>query len=171
MKKIIITLIMMIAFSLAFFQVSYAEMAKEGSFSGINFYAGSHKIIPLDKEHFVLSFENFGVNVSDSEAGPFHGMSTHNVGVIYFENGVGTTRGYFTNTDKDGDKIIWELNEDSAHMAPNPTKGKGKIMEGTGKFKGIQGSMEYNRRTLRPAEKGTHQSISKFKGTYKIVQE
>ena len=170
MRKRTITLGLVIVFFIAFIQIAYAEMEKEGSFSGTNFYSGSHKISPLDKEHFVLSFENFGVNVSDSGAEPFHGMSTHNVGVIYFENGVGKARGYFTNTDKDGDKIIWELNEGSAHMAPNPTKGKGRIMGGTGKFKGIQGSMEYTRRTLRPAEKGTHQAISKFKGTYKIVE-
>jgi len=171
MRKRTITLGLIIVFFIAFIQIAYAEMAQEGNFSGTNFYSGSHKISPFDKEHFVLSFENFGVNVSDSQAGPFHGMSTHNVCVIYFENGEGKTRGYFTSTDKDGDKIIWELNEDSAHMAPNPTKGKGRILEGTGKFKGIQGSMEYTRRTLRPAEKGTHQSISKFNGTYKIVQE
>ena len=170
MKKIAITLGLAIIFFVAFIQISYAEMEKEGSFSGTNFYAGSHKIIPLDKEHFVLSYENFGVRVSDSTAGPFNAMSSHNIGVIYFENGVGKTRGYLTNTDKDGDKIIWEINEDAAQMAPNPTKGKGEIMEGTGKFKGIQGSMEYTRWTLRPAEEGTHQAFSKFKGTYKIVE-
>jgi hypothetical protein len=150
---------------------SYAEMAQEGNFSGTNFYSGSHKVIPLDKEHFAISYENFGVRVSDSKAGPFHGMSSHNIGVFYFKNGVGKLRGYVINTDKDGDKVIMEINEDASQMAPNSTKGKGKFLEGTGKFKGIQGSMEYTRQNMRPAEKGTHQAISKFTGTYKIVQE
>jgi len=157
--------------SIIFVNYSYAEMAKEGKISGTNFYSGSHEIIPLDKEHFVMSYENFGVRVSDSKTGPFHGMSSHNIGVFYFENGVGKLRGYVINTDKDGDKIIMEINEDATQMAPKPSKGKGIILEGTGKFKGIQGGIEYIRQNMYPAEKGTHQAISKFTGTYKIVQE
>jgi len=76
-------------------------MAKEGTLSGTVTYAGTHKIIPLDKERFVMVYENMG---------------------------------------------------------------------GTGKFKGIEGNMEYNRRNMRPVEKGTHQAISRGKGTWKIVE-
>ncbi len=147
-----------------------AEMAKEGTLSGTVTYAGTHKIIPLDKEHFVITYENFGVRVSDSKKGPFHGMSTHNVGVMYFENGAGRLRGYIINIDKDGDKVIMELTEEASQLSPKPTSGKSKIIGGTGKFKGIQGSMEYTRRNMRPAEKGTFQAISRGKGTWKIVE-
>jgi hypothetical protein len=58
-----------------------AEMAKEGSLSGTVTYAGTHKVIPLVGENFILVYENTGVRVSDSGEGPFHGMSTRNVGV------------------------------------------------------------------------------------------
>jgi len=62
-----------------------------------------------------------------------------------------------------------ELNEDSTQLGPNPTSGTGKIVGGTGKFKGIQGNMEYTRMNMRPAAEGTHQAISRGTGTWKIV--
>jgi len=170
MKRVIVALILSFVLLFAFGLVAYGEMAKEGSLSGTVTYAGTHKIIPLDKEHFVLVYENMGVRVSDSRKGPFHGMSTRNVGVMYFENGVGRLRGYIFNVDKDGDKVIMELTEEAAQLAPNPTSGTGKIIGGTGKFKGIEGNMEYTRRNMRPVAKGTHQSISRGKGTWKIVE-
>jgi hypothetical protein len=170
MKRIIPATILVVAFLLAFVPISKAEMAKEGSASGTVTYTGSHQIIPLDKERFVIKYENFGVRVSDDKESPLHGMSTHNIGVMYFENGIGRLRGYIFNIDKDGDKIIMELTEEASQLAPKPTSGKGKIIGGTGKFKGIQGSMEYTRRNMYPAAKGTHQAISRGKVTWKIVE-
>ena len=170
MKRVIVASILSFVFLFAFGMVAYCEMAKEGSFSGTNTYAGSHKIIPLDKEHFVLTYENFGVRVSDSKEGPFHGVSTHNVGIMYFENGVGRLTGYFFMIDKDGDKAIMELTEEESQLGPKPNSGTAKFIGGTGKFKGIEGTMEYTRRNMRPAAEGTHQAISRSKGTWKIVQ-
>ena len=170
MKRVIVASILSFVLLFAFGMVAYGEMAKEGSLAGTVTYAGSQKMIPLDKEHFVLTYENFGVRVSDSKEGPLHGMSTHNVGVMYFENGVGKLRGYIFNIDKDGDKVIMELTEEAAQLGPKPTNGKGKIIGGTGKFKGIQGNMEYTRRNMMPAETGTHQAISRATGSWKIVE-
>jgi hypothetical protein len=170
MKRIILVSVLALAVLVTFVPISNAEMAKEGTTSSTVIYAGKHKIIPLDKERFVITYENYGVRLSDSKEGPFHGMSHHNVGVLYFENGVGRLRGYVFNTDKDGDKVIIEITEENSQPSPKPTSGKGKIIGGTGKFKGIQGNMEYTRRNMRPAEKGTHQAISKSKMTYRIVE-
>ena len=169
MKKIFVAFILVFALVLTYAVGASAEMAKEGTISGTVTYAGTHKIIPLDKQHIILTYENFGVRVSDSKSGPFNGTSTHNVGVIYYENGVGRLRGYIVDTDKDGDKIFTELTEEAAQLGPKPTSGKGKIIGGTGKFKGIQGNIEYTRWNMRPAEEGTHQAISRGKGTWKIV--
>jgi hypothetical protein len=145
-------------------------MPMEGTLSGTVTYAGTHKVIPLDKDHFIMVYENMGVRVDDSGQGPFHGMSTHNVGVIYFEKGVGRTKGYITYVDKDGDKALMELTEDAAQLPPNATSGREKFIGGTGKFAGIQGDMDYTRRNLRPVADGTHQAVSKGKGSWKIVQ-
>jgi len=169
MKRVVVASILSFVLLFAFGMVAYGEMAKEGSLSGTNTYAGTHKIIPLDKERFVLVYENMGVRASDSSEGPFHGMSTRNEGVMYFENGVGRLRGYLISTDKDGHKFIMELTEKSP-WGPGPKSGTGKIMGGTGKFKGIQGEIEYTRQNMYPAAEGTHQAVSKLTGTYKIVE-
>lgn len=170
MKRVIAASIFSFVILFAFGMIAYGEMAKEGSLAGTNTYAGTHKIIPLDKERLVIVYENMGVRASDSGEGPFHGMSTHNVGVMYFENGVGKLRGYVISADKDGHKFIIELTEEASQLSPKPTSGKGKIIGGTGKFKGIQGGIEYTRQNVYPAAKGTHQAVSKMKGTYKIVE-
>jgi hypothetical protein len=169
-KKIIMASILSFVLLFAFGLVAYGEMAKEGLLSGTNTYAGTYKVIPLDKKNFVFTYENRGVRVSDSGEGPFHGMSTRNVGVMSFENGVGRLRGYVFNMDKDGDQVVMELTEEGVTLEPGPISGTAKIIGGTGKFKGIEGSSEYTRRSMRPIEKGTHQGISRGKGTWKIVE-
>jgi hypothetical protein len=169
MKKIIIAVVGTFFLSVVFGQVANAQMAKEGTFAGTNSYAGTHKVIPLDKDRLVMFYENTGVQVEDSEQGPLHGMSTHNTGFIYFQKGVGKTMAYMTWMDKDGDKILWELTEDASQLV-GPSTGTGKIIGGTGKFMGMQGSMEYTRRSMRPVADGTHQAIAKHKGSWKIVE-
>jgi hypothetical protein len=170
MKRVIVASILSFVLLFAFGSVAYGEMAKEGTISGTLTYAGTHKIIPLDKNNFVFTYENRGVRVSDSREGPFHGMSTHNQGIMYFEKGVGRLRGYLISVDKDGDKMITELTEENSQLGGPPTSGTGKIVGGTGKFKGIQGEYEYTRQNMYPVAEGTHQAVSKFKGNYKIVE-
>jgi hypothetical protein len=170
MKRVIVASILSFVLLLAFGMVAYGEMAKEGSLSGTNTYAGNHKATSLDEKRFILVYENMGVRASDTGEGPFHGMSTRNQGIMYFENGIGRLRGYLISVDKDGDKMMTELTEENSQFGGPPTSGTGKIIGGTGKFKGIQGEYKYTRQNLKPVAEGTHQAVSKFKGTYKIVE-
>jgi len=170
MRRIILSSILVLAFLLVFVPTSKAEMPKEGTLSGTVTYAGTHKVYPIDKENLSFTYENFGVRVSDDKMSPFHGMSTHNIGIMYYQNGVGRLRGYIFNVDKDGDKVIMELTEEGIKMGSNPISGKAEIVGGTGKFKGIQGSLEYTRTMMKPAAEGTHQAIARGKGTWKIVE-
>ncbi len=169
MKKHILTLALNIIFFIGLGLDASAQMPKEGTFSGTLIYAGAYRMIPIDKEHVILTYENTGVRVEDSKTGPFHQVSTHNIGVMYFEKGVGVLRGYLTWMDKDGDKVTWELTETDSKLGPVPTKGTAKIIAGTGKFTGIEGNMEYTRQNLRPIAEMTNQAISFSKGTWKIV--
>lgn len=169
MKKTIIAAIGAFCFSVAFGQVANAQIAKEGTFAGTNSYAGTNKVTALDKDRLVISYENTGTQVEDSGQGPLHGMSTHNTGIQYIEKGVGKTKAYMTWMDKDGDKILWELTEDATQLA-RPSSGTGKIIGATGKFMGMEASMEYTRRSMRPVADGTHQAIAKHKGSWKMVE-
>jgi hypothetical protein len=170
MKKIIIAVVGTFFLSVAFGLVADAQMAKEGTFAGTNSYAGTYKVTPMDKDRYVISYENMGVQVEDSGQGPLHGMSTLNMGIQYFEKGVGKLRAYMTCMDKDGDKILWELIEEASQLGASASSGTGKMMGGTGKFTGIQGSMEYTRRSMRPVADGTIQAIAKYKGSWKMVE-
>ncbi len=170
MKKHILTLGLSIIFLTGLGLDAIAQMSDEGTFSGTLIYAGTYRTIPIDKERLILTYENTGVRVEDSKTGPFHQVSTHNIGVMYFEKGVGVLRGYLTWVDKDGDKVTWELTETDSKLGPVPTKGTAKAIAGTGKFTGIQGSMEYTRQTLRPIADMTNQAISWSKGNWKIVK-
>ena len=169
MKKTIAILIAGLFLS-AFAAVASAQVPKEGTMAGTNTYAGTYKEFPIDKERFIIVYENMGVRVEDSGQGPLHNCSTHNVGVQYFEKGVGRLKGYVTTMDKDGDKVIFEITEESSQPFLKDTNGTGRIIGGTGKFTGIQGSMEYTRRGIRAVAPGTSQAISKYKGSWKIVE-
>jgi hypothetical protein len=169
MKKAI-TIIMVGFFLLAFALAASAQIAKEGTIAGTMTYAGTYRTFPLDKDRIILVYENTGVRLEDSGQGPFHGCSTHNVGVQYFEKGIGRLKGYVTTMDKDGDKVLFEITEDASQPFLKETNGTGKIIGGTGKFTGIQGNMEYTRHGFRPVSEGTTQAISKYRGSWKIVE-
>ena len=86
--------------------------------------------------------------MNDSGDGPFHGASVHIVVVTYvskgynrMENPLDPTRnkGYETWTDKDGDKVIWELMDTPSGASSSP----GRLIDGTGKYTGWQGTMEF----------------------------
>jgi hypothetical protein len=168
MKKTSAVLIMSFFLFASWSLIAGAEMIKEGTGTGTNVYTATSTVAPLDKERFAMTYEAIGVNLSDTGEGPFHNMSTHNVGVIYFDKGVGKLLGYMTMTDPDGDKVLVEIKEDKTLPPPNPNKGTGKFIGGTGKFAGIEGTVEYTRYYTRPSKEGVAQAVSHSKATWKI---
>jgi hypothetical protein len=114
--------------------------------SGTNYGSSTIKAVPIDKDHIVLIWEQMGLRVDDSGKGPFHRMATHLAMIIYIDKGVEQDHGYMTQSDKDGDKVIWEI---GAFPIGSRT-GKGKIIGATGKFEGMEGTMDY---VLEPTPK------------------
>jgi hypothetical protein len=168
MKKCIFIFALSLILSISFGWNAIAQIPKEGTFSGTNTYSGTFKVFPIDKERFIMYYENTGVRVDDTGGGPFHKVATHNVGIQYFEKGVGRLRGYYSMIDKDGDKVVYELTETESKLGLNPVNGTARIIGGTGKFTGIQGDMDYTRQNVRPVADGTFQAISTGKGNWKL---
>ena len=168
MKKVILVSILTLIVFVGFVQPSAAEMAKEGAGSSTTIYSGTIITVPLDEKHLVISYQNKGAMLSDTGEGPFNNMSIYNVGTLYFENGVGTLLGYITCTDPEGDMVLVEIRENNAKPAPAMNSGTGKFIYGSGKFTGIEGTMEYKRWSVRPATKDTFQAIAKSKSSWKI---
>ena len=134
------------------------------TYTGINYGSISTlKGAPLDQEHWVGSQELMGIRVDDSGKGPFHNLATHIVIITFYDKGVGKMRGYETHTDKDGDKVVWEISGVDDPQHPGTMNGTGKILAGTGKFAGMDGTMTFVVQGMKGFPEGTFRTICKEK--------
>jgi hypothetical protein len=139
------------------------ENKKEIKFSGIHYWSGTPKVFQIEPDRLVLQMEIFGVRVNDSNDGPFNGASVY-IAVLHYENkghktedAVNTVRArnYEVWTDKDGDKVIWELTDDPS----GGPSGTALLIDGTGKYTGWKGTMEYTLQFPKPFPEGTARGI------------
>lgn len=156
MKKCALVMAM-VALAILWGGQACAQEQKEMTFSGTNYWPLTPKVFPLDKDHVVAQSEIMGVRVNDSGDGPFHEAATHIVGVSYTSKGREYRMTSFeTWVDKDGDKVVWELSQSE------PMRGKGKLIEGTGKYAGWQqGTMDYTLQFPKGFPDGTLRGICK----------
>jgi hypothetical protein len=137
---------------------------KEINLSGTNYWSGAPKVLQIDPDRLVLQLEIYGVRVNDSGDGPFNGASVY-IAVLHYESkGLNKTgnpadpvraRSYEVWTDKDADKVIWELTDDPS----GGPSGTARLVDGTGKYTGWQGSMEYTLQFPKPFPEGTIRGI------------
>ncbi|MGD8951502.1 MAG: hypothetical protein PVG62_12205 [Desulfobacterales bacterium] len=139
---------------------SFAQSSKELNFSGTHYYGHTPKVYKLDEDQMIIQFETLGVRVNDSGEGPFHEASVQIVGVLYRGKDGTRLRGFETWTDKDGDKLVWEIMEKKpADSPPGTSPGTAKVFSGTGKYVGMQGSMDWLLRYPKPFPEGTGRGI------------
>ncbi len=138
----------------------FAQGTKELQFSGTHYYGHTPKVFKLDQDQMIIQFETLGVRVNDGGEGPFHEASVQIVGVLYRGKDGTRLRGFETWTDKDGDKLVWEIMEKKAADSPPGTSpGTAKVFSGTGKYVGMQGSMDWLLRYPKPFPEGTGRGI------------
>jgi len=108
----------------------------------------------------IIQFETLGVRVNDSGEGPFHEASVQIVGIVYRGKDGNRLRGFETWADKDGDKLVWEIMEKKVENSPPGTSpGTAKVFSGTGKYVGMQGTMDWVLRYPKPFPEGTGRGI------------
>jgi hypothetical protein len=144
MKKCLAILMLNFVLAITWGGEGFAQGKKEMTFSGTHY-----KIFQLGPNQVIYYTEVFGVRVNDSADGPFHKASVHILSVTYRGKEYNGSRGYMTWTDKDGDKVIWEL------LDTPP----GRLIEGTGKYAGWQGTMEFTLQYPKSFPKGTMRGI------------
>ena len=131
---------------------------KEINLSGIHYWSGTPKVFQIDPDRSILEMEIFGVRVNDSGDGPFNGASVY-IAVLHYQNKGPVdpvrSRNYEVWTDKDGDKVIWELTDDSS----GGPSGTARLIDGTGKYTGWQGTMQYTLQFPKPFPEGTGRGI------------
>ena len=155
MKKCLLISVLSLVLAISWGGEGFAQAKKELTFSGTHYWSSTPKVFQLDPDRLIMHLELFGVRVNDSGDGPFHGASVHIATVSYRTKGYNGFRGYETWTDNDGDKVIWELLDTPAGSSSSPAK----MIEGTGKFIGWQGTMEYTLQYPRSFPEGTRRGI------------
>ena len=155
MKKVQWIILLGLVLAVSWGGESSAQAKKELAFSGTHYFSSAPKVFQLEPGRIIMQSEMLGVRVNDSGDGPFHGASVHIVLVSYRSKEYNGTRGYETWTDKDGDKVIWELLDTPAGASKSP----GRLLGGTGKYVGWAGTVEYTLTFPKPFPEGTGRGI------------
>jgi hypothetical protein len=134
---------------------SVAQTKKEITFSGTHYWSSTGKVFPVGSGTLIMHMELMGVRVNDSADGLFNGASVHIVTAAYRSKGYSGFRGYETWIDEDGDKLIWELMDTPPGAATSPAR----VIEGTGKYVGWQGTLEYTLQFPKAFPEGTSRGI------------
>ena len=162
LTRLILTLFLLTTAGLVF----GAEMAKEGSGSGIFYYTATSQIHAQGKENAVINYEARGVSGTNNETSPFYMTSAQCVGSVKGLKGALKEAGLCTMTRPDGDQIY--MSYEGVGKMGTPMKGTFSLVGGTGKCTGITGSGEWTRSNLKGPAKGISASISKSTVSWKI---
>jgi len=111
----------------------------QATVNGINYGSSSLKAMVVDQDHMILIGEQVGVQIETSGKGPFNNMSTHIALIMWVDKGAYHYHGYETHMDKGGDKFVAEIWDFPA----GSNKGQGKIIAATGKFAGMEGTLDF----------------------------
>jgi hypothetical protein len=136
------------------------DLPKQGNFAVTYTAAGTlTRTIDVADGTKVVANEARMIATNDAGQGIFHNATGECLGVR-----AGDSRnGYCVFTDKDGDKFVEPWN-----IAPGAKKGTATLGPGTGKYKGIDGTLEWEVVTSLPAATGTYNFIGKKRGTYRL---
>ena len=137
------------------------DLPKEGDFNATYYLSGiTTRSISLGNSKSVALIEFVTVSTNDSGKGLFNNMTAQCIALA----GTDDVSGYCVYSDTDGDKFI-----EPVHRKLSSSKGDATLGWGTGKYKGIEGSLEFERVTMLPATgPDTFHQIGKKRGHYKL---
>ena len=140
---------------------SAQAVPKQGSFE-VTFYGvgTASKNIPVQGEDVVTLYEDTLLFIDNPSAPLFRNMVGQCLSVGYSK---GSVNGYCVLTDKDGDRFVETISKAAGAKA-----GKGTFGSGTGKYKGIDGEVEWEPINFLPAAKGSYNFIGKKTGRYQL---
>ena len=134
---------------------------KQASFD-ITFYGvgTASKTMPVEGDDVVLLYEDTLLFVSNPSTPLFQNIVAKCLSVGFSK---GSVNGYCVFTDKDGDKFVETISRTAGTKV-----GKGSLGSGTGKYKGIDGQVEWQPVAFLPSEKGSYNFIGKKTGHYQL---
>jgi hypothetical protein len=167
MKKIILVLGLSLVFLFSFGLALQAQTGKEIVEPVTSTWYATAKDLPLDKDCVFRTWEAFGIVISDTGTGLFHGSTVRCMGSVYVNKGVlEGDIGYGYYVLQNGDKVFFKT--DFVRKPGAPSKATTTLIGGTGKCVGIQGSYDLTGYNLKPAMEGIGQSYNKLSIKYKL---
>ncbi|MEJ2725672.1 MAG: hypothetical protein P8175_13710 [Deltaproteobacteria bacterium] len=125
------------------------------------------KSFPLNKDSAFATWEAFGIVLSDTGTGLFHGATVRCMGSFYVNKGVFEDDiGYGYYVLQNGDKVFFKTT--FVRKPGVPSKATTTLIGGTGKCEGIQGSYDLVSHSLKPAMEGIYQAYNKLSIKYKL---
>ena len=140
---------------------SSVDLPKQGSFV-VNYAVAGSAPAAFDAGggQWAVIFDARLITTNEAGAGMFHNSAGHCIGSEMFGRLAGTCLWI----DMEGDKFVETINRDAG-----AAKGTGTLLNGTGKYKGIQGSIEFvEAPPLADTAPGLRNLVGKLKGSYKI---
>ena len=155
-----IRLILVVLFALVMF-LPVAQAEEQIECTGC--YCGTLTKLPDSKDLAVLfSWQCNGIIISHSENKFFNAVTYHCEGLSWRVGEINREVGYCRNTDPDGDIFIHSFGRTETEFG-------GKFLEGTGKYKGIKGTIKAERLVVgKPVMPGTWQLCNKYTITYEL---
>jgi hypothetical protein len=167
MKKSILVLGLSLFFLFSFGLGLQAQTGKEIIEPVTSTWYLTSKNLPLDKDCVFQTWEAFGIVISDTGTGLFHGATVRCMGSLYVDKGVfegDIAYGYYLL--QNGDKVFFR--SVFTRKPGVPSKATTTLIGGTGKCAGIQGSYDLVGYSLKPAMEGIGQAYNKLSIKYKL---
>jgi hypothetical protein len=126
--------------------------------AGMDIVVRDYQVSKLGEGHVVIIPNETGVTVTDDASNPLHMTAIDCTGMFEeFPDGTYKGNGYCTNTDREGDKIIFSWSASSDMEGP-----RYEVASGTGKFEGAKGEGTVTIIEVVPGPQG--RQISRWKG-------
>lgn len=145
--------------------------SREVTESLTNIYYVMPKILPLGNGRVAMTYEAFGVTLSDIPEGLFHNATSRVLGGMTFDRNLyKDERGWGIWNLRNGDKVSFtftfagEANPSGVGFA----KGTVTLTGGDGKATGLRGSFDLTRTMVHSALVGIGQGYSETKISYKL---
>ena len=168
MRKSILLLVLSLVLLLTFGISVYGQSKEVSGTSSTTWYATS-KILPIGEGIFYMTYEGFGVNISDKADSLFHNATARTLGALKIEKGIyKDDRGWGVFNLQNGDKVFFTYKMAGEAKPGGIGSGTVTFTGGTGKAAGIQGGAESTRTVLRSVVEGVGQNYVKSKIKYTL---
>jgi hypothetical protein len=150
-----------------------ADLPKEGTFAVTGYMRSTVTSFETTPKHYAWTWEDYGIAVNDAGSGFFGRMVAHCVGsgASTDAEGGGQNTSHCVYVDADGDRIATQST--SVNLSTYSLRGEALLVDGSGKYAGIQGKFETMSEPLphsdaRSGAVQTHDYILHLKGSYTI---